>query len=266
MTQTSTKPAFDLGPGLQLEERIDGAESEALEVRWEFGRWMLSHVPSGKRKLPEGFLDALEEATGSSRVELQNRRQFAEDFDKGALSNAIRQRVSWFRVTNQLLGARGVDEAAWESDAHSAETEEWETPQDLFDELDAEFRFELDVCSAPDSAKCKRFYSAADDGLRRSWKGSCWMNPPSGLGIEQWVEKARRSAGNDKKTTVVCLLPARIDSPWWWDHCLGAEIRFLPGRLSLGRRDAPFPSAVVIFGRKARVRWWNRGSKKVASA
>lgn len=44
---------YDFAPGLRLEERIDAAECEGIEARWEFGRWMLGHVPEEK-KLPNG--------------------------------------------------------------------------------------------------------------------------------------------------------------------------------------------------------------------
>ena len=80
------------------------------------------------------------------------------------------------------------------------------------------------------------------------WRGACWMNPPYGREIARWVEKAYQSslAG----ATVVALLPARVDTSWWFDYVLKAhEIRFLKGRLKFGSAEntAPFPSAIVIF-------------------
>ncbi len=69
--------------------------------------------------------------------------------------------------------------------------DEWETPQDLFDVLNAEFKFELDVCALGSSAKCKRYFTPDDDGLTKDWgKGRCWMNPPYGDAIRNWVAKA----------------------------------------------------------------------------
>ena len=44
-------------------------------------------------------------------------------------------------------------------------TPEWGTPQWLFDQLDAEFRFDLDPCSTDANAKCDRHFTEADDGL-----------------------------------------------------------------------------------------------------
>jgi hypothetical protein len=74
----------------------------------------------------------------------------------------------------------------------------------------------------------------------------------------EWVRKAYESA--EAGATVVCLVPARVDTGWWWDYCRHGEIRFIKGRLKFGDSDtsAPFPSALVVFGRPARVVWWER--------
>lgn len=159
----------------------------------------------------------------------------------------------------ESANAESLPVAAGSMDVHySSESVEWATPQDLFDQLDAEFGFRLDVCATPENAKCVRFFSLAEDGLSEAWEGNCWMNPPYGDAIPAWVAKAHKSA--DDGATVVCLVPARVETAWWWDHCRYAEIRFLRGRLKFGGGDnsAPFPSAVVIFGRPASVVWWER--------
>lgn len=71
----------------------------------------------------------------------------------------------------------------------SSKTDQWETPQWLFDELNKEFEFTLDVCATADNAKCKEFFSPEDDGLSQDWRGVCWMNPPYGRKISEWIEK-----------------------------------------------------------------------------
>lgn len=143
---------------------------------------------------------------------------------------------------------------------YSSATDEWTTPQDLFDTLNAEFKFDLDVCALPSSAKCKRYFSPEDDGLAQKWKGTCWMNPPYGDVIKDWVAKALESAGEG--ATIVCLVPARVDTGWWFDNCRWGEIRFIRGRLKFGEStmSAPFPSAVVVFGPgfSPKVKWWER--------
>ena len=130
----------------------------------------------------------------------------------------------------------------------SSATDLWATPQSLFDELNYEFHFTLDVCAIPDNAKCPMFYSPAEDGLSQPWTGVCWMNPPYGRAIGLWVARAYRAALTG--ATVVALLPARTDTTWWHDYVVKAkDIRFLRGRIRFGeaKYSAPFPSAVVVF-------------------
>lgn len=76
----------------------------------------------------------------------------------------------------------------------SSNTNLWATPKAFFAMMDEEFHFELDVCATAENAKCKRFYTAADDGLSKAWHGMCWMNPPYGREIGKWVKKAYESA------------------------------------------------------------------------
>lgn len=130
----------------------------------------------------------------------------------------------------------------------SSKTDMWATPQAFFDKLHAVFRFETDVCALPDNAKCETYYTPDKDGLAQDWKGTCWMNPPYGREISAWVQKAYRSA-KENGATVVCLLPARVDTRWWHDYCANGEVFFVRGRLKFGgaENSAPFPSAVVVF-------------------
>lgn len=134
-------------------------------------------------------------------------------------------------------------------DVHfSSKTDLWETPQDTFDKLAAEFGpFTLDVCATSDNAKCQRYYTREDDGLAQPWDGVCWMNPPYGRGIKAWMRKAYEASRSG--ATVVCLVPARTDTAWWHDYAMKGQIRFLRGRLKFGgaANSAPFPSAVVVF-------------------
>lgn len=124
----------------------------------------------------------------------------------------------------------------------------WSTPQDLFDKLNEEFHFTLDVCALPENAKCDRYYTPEMNGLSLSWEGICWCNPPYGRDIWKWVAAGQgASAGG---ATVVMLLPARTDTRWFHDYILGkAEIRFIRGRLKFGgsKNSAPFPSMICIF-------------------
>lgn len=131
----------------------------------------------------------------------------------------------------------------------SSNTGEWETPQDLFDRLNEEFHFTLDVCATEENTKCEVFYNEEADGLALPWSGVVWENPPYGRDIGKWMKKAREYG--EQGGIAVCLVPARTDTKWWHENCMCAsEIRFIEGRLKFGKaqNSAPFPSAVVVFG------------------
>lgn len=144
---------------------------------------------------------------------------------------------------------------------YSSKSDEWETPDDLFHSLDAEFHFTLDPCATSSNAKCLRFFTPVDDGLAHSWDNDrVFCNPPYGRQISKWVKKASESRG-----LVVMLIPARTDTSYFHDYIYNnkrAEIRFLRGRLKFRNRviaedadrdalsPAPFPSMVVVFNRE----------------
>ena len=53
----------------------------------------------------------------------------------------------------------------------SSQTEEWATPQDLFDNLDACFHFTLDPCATDKNHKAPKYFTRAQDGLKQDWGG-----------------------------------------------------------------------------------------------
>lgn len=118
----------------------------------------------------------------------------------------------------------------------SSASDEWETPPELFAELDKEFHFTLDVAASHTNHKCPLYFDAFHSGLIQPWHGVCWMNPPYGRAIGNWMAKAYlESAGGG--ATVVCLVPARTDTRWWHKYVIetGAEVRLIGGRLKFGK-------------------------------
>lgn len=142
----------------------------------------------------------------------------------------------------------------------------WCTPADFFSELDQEFHFNLDPAATDKSAKCARYFTPADDGLKADW-GGCrvFCNPPYGRQITDWVRKGYEES-KKPGTLVVMLIPARTDTSYFHDyifHGKADEVRFIRGRLTFTDEDgnptkdakgrpcsAPFPSAVVIWRSK----------------
>lgn len=130
-----------------------------------------------------------------------------------------------------------------------SKTDNWSTPQDVYDKLNEQFHFTLDPCADDTNHKCDKYFTSVDDGLLQDWSNDIvFMNPPYGRAIGNWIKKALES-----NTTVVCLIPARTDTRWWHDYIIdNAEVRFIKGRLKFGnsKNSAPFPSAIVIFRKR----------------
>ena len=126
-----------------------------------------------------------------------------------------------------------------------------------------EFDFMMDVCASDKNHKVDCYFTKEYSGLDKFWswhdqepQTRCWMNPPYGRKVVQWVQKAYDEKQNG--VTTVCLLPARTDTRWWgifYDHVNWRtwdprdEIRLLKGRIKFvgAPASAPFPSAVVVL-------------------
>lgn len=115
----------------------------------------------------------------------------------------------------------------------------WATPPYLFEYAKSRFGdFDLDVCAAHDSFKCKPYYTIDDNSLVRSWAKLNWCNPPYS-NIRPWVEKAILEANLGSHT--VMLLPADFSTQWFklvWDF--SSDILMINKRIKfLGATGSP---------------------------
>jgi len=132
---------------------------------------------------------------------------------------------------------------------YSRSSDEWETPKYLFEKLNAQYNFTLDLAATDQNHKCEKYFTKEIDGLKQDWTGVCWCNPPYS-NISAWVKKAYKEA--QKGNVIVMLIPARTDTRWFheWIYMMyGVEVEFLKGRLKFSgsKWNAPFPSMIVTF-------------------
>lgn len=73
----------------------------------------------------------------------------------------------------------------------SSNTDLWATPQDFFDKLNEEFHFTLDPCALPENAKCAKYFTPAEDGLKQNWGGGAGC-----FAIHHTAEPSRNGSGN----------------------------------------------------------------------
>lgn len=134
-----------------------------------------------------------------------------------------------------------------------AKTDDWATPQDLFDKWNDKYQFTLDVAASSSNRKCSQWFGLDHpelnrrNGLTAQWYGSVWCNPPYGRQIKDWVAKAYAYDG-----VTVMLLPARTDTLWFHTYLYTndrVKIEFIKGRVKYGNgtTPAPFPSMMVVF-------------------
>lgn len=81
----------------------------------------------------------------------------------------------------------------------SSEKQDWCTPQQFFDELDAEFHFVLDAAATHQNSKCKRCFTPEDDGLIQNWDvggerytATLLTEERSACGLRKRMRKLRR--------------------------------------------------------------------------
>jgi phage N-6-adenine-methyltransferase len=225
------------------------SENHAREIKFLAARRIGELVPpcpkGGDGGTPKSEVRTLTELPKQRLSEFRKLAEIPE--------SEFRERMNHLKDRQEHITYSRVLRGDW---YQSSESDNYPTPQWLFDILNDEFHFTLDVCASQDNHKCEHYFSVPENGLIQKWDAISFMNPPYGREIKAWMTKASEEAkiGN----IIVCLVPARTDTEWWWENCIHGEIRFLRGRLQfIEGQAAPFPSAVVVLGRPSRVVWWD---------
>lgn len=125
--------------------------------------------------------------------------------------------------------------------------QDWITPKEFYKKLDKEFNFDFDPCPISNYTN-----GGNVNGLNCEWEKRNYCNPPyitkeQDKFIEKGIEEWR------KGKIVVFLIPSRTGTKRFHKLLnLGAEFRFIKGRLKFGDQEnyAPFDSVVVILNQK----------------
>lgn len=136
------------------------------------------------------------------------------------------------------------------------DSDERYTPWPFIHRIEREhgFLFDLDVAATAKSAKARRFYTKADNGLVMPWVGHCWCNPPFS-DIEPWVIKAWREMRDPATKTVTMLLPSWTDRKWWHRH-----VEPFRDWKSLADHQRPAPEVVLYTEFLERMPFGNEGN------
>lgn len=133
--------------------------------------------------------------------------------------------------------------------AYKGRTDEWLTPPDLLKSMGY---FDLDPCAPvnPPWTTADFMYNVNSDGLKRSWHGRVWLNPPYGPETHLWLQKmADHNNG-------IALIFARTETKMFFDHVWSkaSALLFINGRLffyDISGKRAPNnsggPSVLVAY-------------------
>lgn len=127
----------------------------------------------------------------------------------------------------------------------SLDSIEWETPPEIFNPINSEFNFTIDVCANQQNKKCEKFFDKTQNGLSQDWDNEiCWCNPPYGRDVKKWVRKAYEQS--KRNTTTVLLIPCKTNTNWWHDLIIPfAEVRFIRGRVRFIQNGIQYTNAYV---------------------
>ncbi len=130
----------------------------------------------------------------------------------------------------------------------------WATPDELYDPLNDEFKFEFDLCADEENTKCISWSSYIENFVTLSdvvsQFDSFWINPPYSRGnINIAVECVSKL--NDLGKTIVSLTRFDPTADWFKLYVDGvaSEVRMLDRRVKFVGASSgyPFPCCVSIY-------------------
>lgn len=136
------------------------------------------------------------------------------------------------------------------SDTIPLSSNEFQTPDYIFEHFDKEFNFTWDLACTEANKKCD---NGLYDSLNEDWHkldGWLWLNPPYSP-LKLWVEKAQLEASKGAK---ICMLIPPILSTKYFSQYTPSEIRFILGRIPfIGADGIPMKgnshdSCLVVYG------------------
>ncbi len=227
-----------------LEQAVDAK----IEDQREFVRWWAETVQSQGRNPRSAISLTVSEAEVKTGVTKQQVSKWSQ-----RLKDTEAYRVRLYGVAyKHAMGKEG----SYRHDPHTGEIE-WYTPPEYIEAArDVMGAIDLDPASsdkAQQTVRADRYFTAADDGLTKEWRGRVWMNPPySQPLIQQFAEKLIAEVGESRVCEAIVLTHNSTDT--FWFHRLdeiAIRICFTRGRISFltsdGEAGAPTQGQAFFY-------------------
>ena len=139
----------------------------------------------------------------------------------------------------------------------TSDSQEYETPDEIFIPLTKEFHFQLDGCASPENHKCHDYYSKLDDCFTKHWDRTTWVNPEF-YTVRKFVKKGFEDS-RDFNSTIVMLVLVKSNTNWWRDYVMKSkEVRFINQKVQFKNtaQGLRFPACIVVFApHKGDTKW-----------
>lgn len=142
--------------------------------------------------------------------------------------------------------------------AHASGNNEWYTPQAFIEAARAAMGpITLDPASSPIANRivsAETFYTSEDDGLKKSWRGNVWMNPPYAQPLISQFAEAVSDKYDAKEIKRACVLVNNASETTWFQRMLksASAVCFVRGRVRFidpegNPSGAPLQGQMVLY-------------------
>lgn len=228
-----------------LREANGKASDKAGEMLGVSGR-SVEHAAAVQRQAPEVF-----ERVKAGDIAASTAAQVAglPEADRHAVAAAPKDEIN--AVAKEAIRKAHV--------AYNGGNNEWYTPADIV-EAARTVLGEIDLDPASSDAankivKASAYYTAADDGLSKPWRGRVWMNPPYETGlIEKFTARLRECFDADEVSEAIVLVNNATETRWFQNLAASASMLCLvTGRIRFWSETKETASplqgqAILYFG------------------
>jgi phage N-6-adenine-methyltransferase len=157
--------------------------------------------------------------------------------------------------------AGGDDHTTGASFRRGASKQDYRTPRDLLEAVEARFgAIAWDLAASADNAVADRWIGEEQNSLTVAWNGLSpgrllWCNPPFGQ-LAPWASKAAREA--DLGARIALLVPAGVGSRWFGEYVLhrALVLALVPRPSFDGKHSYPKDILLAVYGEPRTFEQW----------